>query len=61
LSFLDEYNWGGCLADDMGLGKTLQIITFLQHQVNKKPKETNLIIVSTSLIFNWERKICSVD
>ncbi|HEY9196819.1 MAG TPA: DEAD/DEAH box helicase, partial [Mucilaginibacter sp.] len=26
LNFLDDFNFGGCLADDMGLGKTMQII-----------------------------------
>jgi non-specific serine/threonine protein kinase len=31
LHFLNDFNWGGCLADDMGLGKTLQVLTLLQH------------------------------
>ncbi len=58
LNFLDEYNFGGCLADDMGLGKTLQIITFLQHLKNtKNPKKATLIILPTSLIFNWQEEI----
>ncbi len=56
LNFLDEMQWGGILADDMGLGKTLQVLTFLQHQVNKK-KPTNLIVVPTTLLFNWENEI----
>jgi hypothetical protein len=29
LNFLDDFNFGGCLADDMGLGKTIQIIAFI--------------------------------
>ena len=33
LNFLDEYNFGGCLADDMGLGKTVQTLAFLQKQM----------------------------
>jgi hypothetical protein len=53
LSFLHEYQWGGILADDMGLGKTLQIITFLK-QIEKQSKLPNLIVVPTTLIFNWE-------
>lgn len=53
LNFLDEFKWGGILADDMGLGKTLQIITFFK-QIEKKSKLPNLIIVPTTLIFNWE-------
>lgn len=48
---------GGILADDMGLGKTLQVLTFLDllytHNENKKAK-WSLIIVPTSLVFNWE-------
>lgn len=56
LCFLDEFQWGGILADDMGLGKTLQIITFLKHILIKN-KQANLIIVPTSLLFNWENEI----
>ena len=54
INFLDEFKWGGCLADDMGLGKTLQILTFLQHQKNVKPESTSLVVVPTTLIFNWQ-------
>ncbi|GGH23007.1 hypothetical protein GCM10007423_05230 [Dyadobacter endophyticus] len=57
LNFLDEYNFGGCLADDMGLGKTLQIIAFILLQRKKQVKNTNLIIVPTSLIFNWQAEV----
>jgi len=56
LNFLDEMGWGGILADDMGLGKTLQILTFLQH-VTKKDTSPNLIIVPTTLLFNWQNEI----
>ncbi|TAF01090.1 MAG: serine/threonine protein phosphatase [Runella slithyformis] len=54
LNFLDEFKWGGCLADDMGLGKTVQMLTFLQHQKNQIPDAVNLVIVPTTLIFNWQ-------
>ncbi len=54
LHFLDEMKWGGILADDMGLGKTLQILTFL---TKIKSKKTNLIIVPTTLLFNWQNEI----
>ncbi len=57
LCFLDDYGWGGCLADDMGLGKTLQMLTFLQYKINKSEKFTALVVVPTSLIFNWENEI----
>ncbi|MBI9069661.1 MAG: DEAD/DEAH box helicase [Salinivirgaceae bacterium] len=56
LNFLNEMQWGGILADDMGLGKTLQILTFLQHLVNKE-SSTSLIVVPTTLLFNWEKEI----
>ncbi|MCW3788825.1 DEAD/DEAH box helicase [Plebeiibacterium sediminum] len=56
LNFLDEMGWGGILADDMGLGKTLQVLTFLQH-ILSKDDTTNLIIVPTTLLFNWQKEI----
>lgn len=56
LNFLDQMQWGGILADDMGLGKTLQMLTFLQQQVNKK-KAPSLVVVPTTLLFNWENEI----
>ncbi|OQY04182.1 MAG: hypothetical protein B6I20_03520 [Bacteroidetes bacterium 4572_117] len=56
LNFLDKMKWGGILADDMGLGKTLQILTFIQH-LSKKKKSTNLIVVPTTLLFNWQNEI----
>ncbi|MCE3296251.1 MAG: helicase [Crocinitomicaceae bacterium] len=56
LNFLDEFNFGGCLADDMGLGKTLQVIAFIQSQKEKTKGLTNLVVVPTSLLFNWQRE-----
>ncbi|MFS4415276.1 SNF2-related protein [Maribacter sp. 2307ULW6-5] len=58
LNFLDEYGFGGCLADDMGLGKTLQVITFLEYlKTTRKPDKPHLIVVPTSLIFNWSEEV----
>jgi non-specific serine/threonine protein kinase len=54
---LDEIGWGGCLADDMGLGKTLQVISFLQFVKEKYPGAVNLVVVPTSLIYNWESEL----
>ncbi|WP_421825499.1 DEAD/DEAH box helicase [Larkinella sp.] len=54
LNFLDELGFGGCLADDMGLGKTLQILAFLLVQKAKNRPRANLIVVPTSLLFNWQ-------
>lgn len=56
LNFLDEFGWGGCLADDMGLGKTIQMLAFLSKQIALKPKESHLIVVPRSLIFNWVKE-----
>jgi len=57
LNFLDDFNFGGCLADDMGLGKTLQIIAFVLSQREKHGHTTNLVVVPTSLLFNWQEEI----
>ncbi|MEP1033943.1 DEAD/DEAH box helicase [Ekhidna sp.] len=54
LRFLEDYNFGGCLADDMGLGKTIQALALLQHQKNENPGNTSLLIMPTSLLYNWE-------
>ncbi len=57
LNFLDDFNFGGCLADDMGLGKSAQIIAFILSLRKKVKRNTNLLIVPTSLIFNWQQEI----
>jgi len=57
LNFLDDFNFGGCLADDMGLGKTIQIIAFILLQRSKVSQNTNLVVVPTSLIFNWQAEV----
>ncbi|MCS6820764.1 MAG: SNF2-related protein [Microscillaceae bacterium] len=54
LHFLNKYHFGGCLADDMGLGKTATTLALLQSQVEAGVKESSLVIVPTSLIYNWE-------
>ncbi len=56
LHFLDEMQWGGILADDMGLGKTLQVLAFIQKIV-RKDKTPNLVVVPTTLLFNWQKEI----
>lgn len=57
LNFLDDLSFGACLADDMGLGKTIQVIAFLLHLKEKRPGGTHLIVMPTSLIFNWQDEI----
>ncbi|HET9278721.1 MAG TPA: DEAD/DEAH box helicase [Flavitalea sp.] len=57
LNFLDDFNFGGCLADDMGLGKTLQVIAFILTQRKKVQQNTNLIVAPTSVLFNWQAEV----
>lgn len=57
LNFLDDLGFGACLADDMGLGKTVQVIAFLLHLQEKRPDSTHLIVMPTSLIFNWQDEL----
>ena len=54
LHFLDQYRFGGCLADDMGLGKTVQTLAFLQSQKEQGREGANLLVMPTSLVYNWE-------
>ena len=57
LNFLDEFNFGGCLADDMGLGKTIQVIAFMLLLRQKRGQQTHLVVVPTSIIFNWQQEL----
>ncbi|WP_426328188.1 SNF2-related protein [Pedobacter sp. R-06] len=57
LNFLDDFNFGSCLADDMGLGKTIQVLAFILSQREKVKHNTNLVVVPASLIFNWKAEI----
>lgn len=53
LFFLYDSGFHGILADEMGLGKTVQVLAFLSC-FERKP---HLIIVPTSLVFNWRHEI----
>ena len=57
LNFLDDLQFGGCLADDMGLGKTVQVIAFMLLLREKREKQTHLLVVPTSLIPNWQAEL----
>ncbi|GAB4094301.1 DEAD/DEAH box helicase [Flaviaesturariibacter terrae] len=57
LRFLDEQNFGGCLADDMGLGKTVQAIGLLLAQREAGRSAPDLVLVPTSLVFNWQAEL----
>ena len=54
MHFLQNFKFGGCLADDMGLGKTVQTLSFLQYQKESGVKNASLLIMPTSLVYNWE-------
>ncbi|MBL6449743.1 DEAD/DEAH box helicase [Fulvivirga sp. 29W222] len=54
LHFLNQYKFGGCLADDMGLGKTVQTLTMLLSQKEAGAQGASLLIMPTSLVYNWE-------
>lgn len=54
LQFLYEARLGGLLADEMGLGKTVQVLAFFSQLDWQRPC---LIVVPTSLLFNWQREI----
>ncbi len=53
LDLLRKHNLGGILADDMGLGKTLQSLTLLLKEKERGVEQPSLIIMPTSLIYNW--------
>ncbi len=58
LQRLSQLGLGGVLADDMGLGKTLQVITHLLLEKEAgRAKAPSLVVVPTSLLFNWEREV----
>ncbi|TCJ18675.1 DEAD/DEAH box helicase [Flaviaesturariibacter flavus] len=56
LAFLDNQNFGGCLADDMGLGKTVQAIALLLLQKELGRSGPSLVVMPTSLLFNWKEE-----
>lgn len=57
LYFLHQHQLGGVLADDMGLGKTLQIIALLLKLKEEGYGGPHLLVVPTSLLFNWQQEL----
>ncbi len=57
LRFLDDHQFGGVLADDMGLGKTLQVIALMLLRKEKELSDTHLVVVPTTLLFNWQAEL----
>jgi len=57
LQFLRAQNLSGILADDMGLGKTAQTLAhLLLEQEGGRLDRPALIVLPTSLIFNWKNE-----
>ncbi|KPM47970.1 DEAD/DEAH box helicase [Jiulongibacter sediminis] len=56
LCFLRDFNLGGCLADDMGLGKTVMTLAFLQSLKSDGVKHPTLLVMPTSLLYNWQKE-----
>ena len=56
LRFVQDYQFGGCLADDMGLGKTIQTLAMLQqrHESGANHGAASLLVLPTSLVYNWQ-------
>ncbi|HRO67023.1 MAG TPA: SNF2-related protein, partial [Pseudobdellovibrionaceae bacterium] len=57
LQDLYQLRLGALLADDMGLGKTLQTLGFLEDLRSKKELGQVLVVVPSSLIFNWQQEV----
>lgn len=57
LNDLYELRLGALLADDMGLGKTLQALAFLEHLRISKKMGAVLVVVPSSLVYNWQSEI----
>ena len=56
LRFVQDYQFGGCLADDMGLGKTVMTLSMLQqrHESGANHGAASLLVLPTSLVYNWQ-------
>lgn len=48
--------FGGILADEMGLGKSIQVIYFIKKLIEEDSNSKFLIVVPTSLVYNWENE-----
>ncbi len=53
---LAKTGFGGILADEMGLGKTIQVIFYLKQILKENKDAKFLVVVPTSLAYNWEHE-----
>lgn len=56
LNTIYKCDLGGILADEMGLGKSLQTIIFIKQILKEKNDAKIIIVVPTSLIYNWQKE-----
>lgn len=56
---LAKTGFGGILADEMGLGKTIQVIYYIKQMLQENPEAKFLIVVPTSLAYNWEHEFAT--
>ena len=56
LTTISACGFGGILADEMGLGKSIQTIMYIKLKLQKNKNAKFLIVVPTSLIYNWENE-----
>lgn len=57
LKTIDKTGFGGILADEMGLGKTIQVIYYIKEMLNENEHYKFLIVVPTSLAYNWDHEL----
>ncbi len=56
LTTISACGFGGILADEMGLGKSIQTIMYIKSKLQANKNAKFLIVVPTSLIYNWENE-----
>lgn len=56
---LSKTGFGGILADEMGLGKTIQVIYYIKQMLKDNENNKFLIVVPTSLAYNWDHEFDS--
>ncbi len=57
LRAMEAAGLGGILADDMGLGKTIEVLALLAWRHEAHPERPTLVVLPSSLLFNWEREL----
>ncbi|MBS7020754.1 MAG: SNF2 helicase associated domain-containing protein [Firmicutes bacterium] len=56
MKLIADMEFGGILADEMGLGKSIQTITYIRKRLEEDKTRKMLIVVPTSLLYNWEEE-----